>query len=772
MSYANFQFEVDGDGIALITFDMPDRSMNVLAAPVVVDLVAIAERISTDAAIKGAVLTSGKSAFCAGADLSELGGALFDEPASDVLALKRRIYDFGMRLQTTFRKLETCGKPVVAAINGLALGGGLELTLACHRRIAADDNPKLKLGLPEAMVGVLPGGGGTQRLPRMIGAMGAFDLMLQGKQIDAQKALALGVVDELAPTAELVARAKAWVAEPEIIQPDGPRAGEFGLKPGKSGPVNAKAVAPWDKPKFKIPGGGPYHPAGAQVFGGAPAMVRKNTAGNYPAQRLILSCVYEGLQTDIDGGLRIESRYFADLLVRPESQNMIRSIFLSKQDLDKGGRRPAGQEAQAVKKIAVIGAGFMGAGIANVSAQAGIDVVLVDVDQESAERGKGHAEKDLAKRVSRGRMTQERADAILARIHPSANYADFADADLVVEAVFENADLKNKITKEAEAQIRPDAVMASNTSTIPITGLSSASVRPDNYIGIHFFSPVEKMMLVEIITGDNTGDYATSRAIDFVTAIKKTPIVVKDTRGFYANRCVLRFVEQGTAMLAEGYNPALIENGARMAGMPMGPMELSDMTAIDLGYKIMTQTKSDLGDAYVPSPGDPIITKMYELGRYGRKTQKGFYDYSEDGKSKKLWPELAQFAVNGVLPEDQQPDVQLVKDRILFAQALEAARTMEEGIVQDPREADVGSILAWGFAPYTGGVLSFIDSYGQKSILDGPGVGRFLARAEELSAQFPGHIFAIPAIIRDLAAKNETFYQRFGQDAPQPVAAE
>ncbi len=771
MEYTNFKFEVDSDGIALVTFDMPDRSMNVLSNAVIADLTAIADRIAGDDAIKGAVITSAKDAFCAGADLSELGDVTAPGASED--EVKQAIYDMGMRMKGAFRKLETGGKPVAAAINGLALGGGFEVLLACHYRVAASDNPKLKLGLPEAMVGVLPGGGGTQRLPRIIGAMNAFDLMLQGKQIDVAKAQGLGLIHDVAPRAEIVERAKAYVREPEIIEPDGPRAGEFGLKPGKSGPINAKAVAPWDKPGFRIPGGQVYSGGGLQVFGGASPMLRKNSYGNYPAQRYILSCVYEGLLTDIDAGLRIESRYFAKLLVRPESQNMIRSIFLSKQDLDKGGRRPAGQEKRPVETIAVIGAGFMGAGIANVSAQAGITVILVDVNQDGADRGKEHVRADLAKRVSRGRMTQDKADEILARITPTTDYAAFAEADLVVEAVFENSELKNTITKNAEAQIKPDAVMASNTSTIPITGLAEASVRPENYIGIHFFSPVEKMMLVEIITGAKTSDYAISRAIDFVTSIKKTPIVVKDTRGFYANRCVLRFIEQGLAMLAEGYKPALIENGARMAGMPMGPMELSDMTAIDLGYKIMSQTKADLGDAYVPSPGDPIITAMYEAGRYGRKTSKGFYDYSEDGKSKSLWPELHQFAVNGVLPDDQQPDVQLVKERILFAQAIEAARTMEEEIVADPREADVGSILAWGFAPYTGGVLSFIDSYGLTSVTQKADLGRFVARADELHAQFPqNNLFEVPALLRDMAAKGETFYSRFGQAAQQPVAAE
>ncbi|MGF1461857.1 MAG: 3-hydroxyacyl-CoA dehydrogenase NAD-binding domain-containing protein [Maricaulaceae bacterium] len=755
MTYKNFQFEVDGDGVALIAFDQPDKTMNVLSGDVIEEIIALADRIGSDEAITGAVITSGKStAFCAGADLTELGD-LFSQGGEDLSeeALKQKVFDGTYRLNQAFRRLETCGKPVAAAINALALGGGFEITLACHYRIAANDNPKLKLGLPEAMVGVLPGGGGTQRMPRLIGMMNAFDLMLQGKQVDVGKAHMLGLVHDTAPTAELVDKAKAWVKGGEVITAEHPRAGEFGLKPGAK-PVNDRGVQPWDKKGFKIPGGGPFHPAGIQVAMGAPGMLRKNTWGNYPAQRFILSCVYEGLQCDIDAGLRIESRYFSKLLLMAESRNMIRSIFLSKQDLDKGGRRPAGQEKAAVNTIAVIGAGFMGAGIANVSAQAGIDVVLIDRDQEGADKGKAHIEKDLAKRVSRGKMAQDKADAILARVTATTDYAAIKDVDLVVEAVFENSELKAKITDMAEAEISETAVFGTNTSTIPITSLAEASKRPENFIGIHFFSPVEKMMLVEIIQGEQTSDYAISRAIDFVTKIKKTPILVQDTRAFYCNRCVMRFIEQGLMLLGEGVNPALIENGARMAGMPMGPMELSDMTAIDLGYKIMTQTQKDLGDAYVPSPSDPIIKHMYELGRYGRKTETGFYTNTLGGKTTRLWAGLADIPESGVRPEADQPSVDAIKERILYAQAIEAARCMAEGVLSDPREADVGSILAWGFAPYTGGVLSFIDTIGVKT---------FVETADRL-AEAHGPIFAVPNLLRHMAQKGETFYGRFGAE--------
>lgn len=731
-AYKHFRMEVGEDKVALVTFDSPDVSMNVISAEVVEEVEAIAKEIASNDAVRAAVITSGKPAFCAGADLKSLfSGMTADMARLEGDARLKAVYDAAWRLNGSLRALETCGKPIAAAVNGLALGGGLEIALACHYRVMAED---AKVGLPETLVGLFPGAGGTQRLPRLIGAMDAMQMMAQGKQVDAAWAVSKGLANESAPASEVVARARAWAASA------------------------TEAKAPWDQDNFKIPGGKVYTPGGLQVFGGASPMMRRETKGNYPAIRYLLSVVYEGLQVPFDAALRIETRYFAKLLLRPESHNMIRSLFVSKQELEKGGRRPAGQEKREVSTIAVIGAGFMGAGIANVSAQAGIKVVLIDVDQAAAEKGKGHAASYWDKRVSKGRATQEKADQILARIEPTADYSKLADVDMVIEAVFENSELKNKITKAAEEHLRPDAVMATNTSTIPITSLAEASSRPENFIGVHFFSPVEKMLLVEIIQGGETGDYAISRAIDFVTKIKKTPILVRDTRGFYCNRCVLRFMEQGLAMLGEGVTPALIENGARMAGMPMGPMELADMTAIDLGYKIMMQTKNDLGDAYAPSPSDPVITKMYELGRYGQKTQKGFYDYGED-RSKRLWPELSQFAVNGVL--EDQPDLDEVKDRILYAQAIEAARCMEEGVVSDPREADVGSILAWGFAPHTGGVLSFIDTMGAAA---------FVARADALAAKHPGVAFEVPALLREMASKGETFYARFGAGEPAVAA--
>jgi len=722
----HFKFEVDEDGIALLTFDSPERSMNVLSFEAVSEFHEAIKKVADDEKIVGAVITSGKPAFCAGADLSELGGgftAVLGDMKKDPEGAKKKLFEMQYGLNQVFRDLETCGKTFAAAVNGLALGGGFEIVLACHGRFAANDNPKLKLGLPEALVGLLPGAGGTQRLPRLIGLMNAAPILVQGKQLKAAEAVAQGILNGAVPQAELVATAKQWVKE------------------------NPKAKQPWDQDRFKFPGGAPYTPQGFQMFAGASAMVRKESFGNYPAMRNILKAVYEGSQLPMDAALRIESRYFCDLLLNPTSSNMIRSLFLSKQALEKGEARPDGQEKGDIKKVGVIGAGFMGAGIAYVSAMAGIDVVLIDRDDEGAAKGKQLTIDEQAKRVKRGKTTQEKADAIAARIDPTTDYTKLKDVDLIVEAVFENSELKAKITKMAEDVIGDKAVFGSNTSTIPISDLAKASKRAENFIGIHFFSPVHKMNLVEI-----TSDYAISRAIDFVSRIRKVPIVVEDTRGFYANRCVMRYISEGMNMLSEGVKPALIENAAKMAGMPVGPLSLQDEVAIDLAHKVMSQTKTDLGNKYVAGKMDPIITAMVEkYERFGRKNEKGFYVYK--GREKHLWEELGQFAVDGL--QDPQPNVNDVKDRIMYTQAIEAARTMAEGIVHDPREADLGSIFGWGFAPYTGGAISFIDTIGAKA---------FVKRADELAKAY-GEQFEVPDLLRDMAKSGETFYGKFGRKA-------
>ncbi|WP_420472367.1 3-hydroxyacyl-CoA dehydrogenase NAD-binding domain-containing protein [Brevundimonas sp. FT23042] len=720
----NFKIDVDADGIALITFDVPGRSMNTLTGKVMAEIPEWVDRIKTDDAIKGAVLTSGKaSGFCAGADLGDMASGMLG--GSDLQAA----YDAGWKLNGALRALETCGKPVAAAINGLALGGGLELTLACHYRVVGDDS-KIQLGLPEIKVGLFPGGGGTQRLTRLIGVQNALMAMSEGKPWRPNDARGAGVVHEVVAKGTEVEAAKAWV---------------------KGG---GKAVQPWDEKSFKLPGGGPYHPAGMQTFVVGNAMLRKQSYANYPAVLNLMKAVYEGVQVPMDAALRIETRYFIKTLMTPQAQAMIRSLFLSKQELDKGAVRPAGVPKSDPKKVTVLGAGMMGAGIAYVQALAGIETILIDQTQEAADKGKAHVEELLKKRLSRGAITQEKFDALLGSVTATTDYDLIKGSDLVIEAVFENREIKAEVTKKAEAQLEPGAIFGSNTSTLPITGLAEASVRPEDFIGIHFFSPVDKMMLVEVILGEKTGEAAIAKSLDYILKIKKTPIVVNDGRGFYTSRCFATYVAEGLAMLEEGYAPALIDNIGRATGMPRGPLEMHDDVALDLSVKVAKQTAIDLGDKYVPLQGAEIVRKMVEdLGRYGRKNGKGFYDY--DSKPKKLWAglsELAPVTINDSTPElvaDQ-------KQRLLYRQAVEVAKCWDEGVINDPREADVGAILAWGFAPWTGGPITFIDQTGLKA---------FVAKADEYAERY-GDRFKVPQFLRDMADRGETFYGKFsGQKA-------
>lgn len=721
----NFKIDVDADGVALITFDVPGRSMNTLTSSVMAEIPQLVERIKTDDAIKGAVITSGKaSGFCAGADLGDIAGGMIGG------ASLQDAYDAGWKMNGALRALETCGKPVAAAINGLALGGGLELTLACHYRVVENDN-KIQLGLPEIKVGLFPGGGGTQRLTRLIGVQAAMMAMTEGKSFRPNDAKGAGIVHEIAEKGQSVEAAKTWI---------------------KNG---GKAVQPWDDKSFKLPGGGPYHPAGIQNFLVGNAMIRKQTYGNYPAAANLMKAVYEGVQVPMDAALRIETRYFIKTLMTPQAQAMIRSLFLSKQELDKGAVRPAGVPKSDAKKVTVLGAGMMGAGVAYVQVMAGIETVLIDQTQEAADKGKAHVEELLKKRLSRGQMTQEKFDATLALVTATTDYDLIKGSDLVIEAVFENREIKADVTKRAEAQLVEGAVFGSNTSTLPITGLAEASVRPEDFIGIHFFSPVDKMMLVEIILGEKTGPAAIAKAIDYVLKIKKTPIVVNDSRGFYTSRCFSTFLMEGMAMLEEGYAPALIDNVGRMTGMPRGPLEMHDDVALDLSYKIAKQTREDLGDKYVPTEGEDIVARMVEGGRYGRKNGKGFYDY--DTKPKTLWAGLSELAP--VKIDDSTPElVEELKTRLLYRQAVEVARCWAEGVIDDPREADLGAILGWGFAPWSGGPITLIDQTGLKA---------FVETADRLAATY-GDRFKVPELLREMAAKGETFYGRF---APEKKAA-
>ncbi len=706
-------YSVDSDGIAVISWNMPDRSMNVLNNDSIPAFAEAVKKATEDNAVKGAVITSGKPDFIAGADLEMLQGWNGAE----------EMFENGMELQMMFRAIETSGKPFVAAINGTALGGGFEICLACHHRIAAD-NPKARIGLPEVKVGLLPGGGGTQRLPRLIGIQAALPLLLEGTHLNPAKALKAGAIHAVVPADELLAAAKKWVLV--------------------AGPEDA--VQPWDKKGFRIPGGAPMSPNGMMTFTAGNAMLREKTNGNFPAALNIMSCVYEGCCVNIDNGLKIETRYFVKTCSSPEAKNMIRSLFFGIGNANKLASRPKEFPTQKFTKVGVLGAGMMGAGIAYATAMAGIDVVLIDRDQAAADGGKAYSEKLLSKAVGRKKMDQAKADAILSKITTTTDYASLDGAELVIEAVFEDREIKADVTAKSEAVIASDAIFASNTSTLPITGLAEASERPANFIGLHFFSPVDKMPLVEIICGKETSQETLARSMDYVKAIRKTPIVVNDSRGFYTSRVFGTYVNEGIAMLAEGINPALIDNAGKMAGMPVGPLALADEVALDLIYKIRNQTKVDLGDKYIPSPSDDAVTKMVEdLGRVGKREGKGFYDYPEGGK-KHLWKDLAaQFPQ---LPEEEQPSVDEVIKRLIFIQSVETARCLEENVVTTPEDADVGSILGWGFAPSRGGAISQIHT---------TGIATFISECDRL-AQAYGARFTPPQLLRGMAEKGEQFY--------------
>ncbi len=732
MDLKNFRFETDADGVALATWDMPGRSMNVITEGVMDDLAQIVQIVSEDAAIKGCVIASGKDNFSGGADLTMLQGLgrAYEElraTAGEEAAMVR-FFEESRRLSLLFRRLETCGKPFAAAISGICLGGAFELALACHHRVVSDD-PRTRVGLPEIKVGLFPGGGGTQRVARLMQTGDALQMLFKGEQIRPQMAKGMGLVHAVAPKDEIVAQAKAWILG------------------------GGSAVAPWDVPKFKAPSGKVYSPAGMMIWPPANAIYRRETHDNYPAAKAILASVYEGLQLPMDLALKVESRYFAMILRTKEAQAMIRTLFISMGELNKGARRPKDVPPTALKRVGVVGAGFMGAGVAYVTANAGLDVVLIDQSIEAAEKGKAYAHKLVTDQINKGRAKTADREALLARITTSADYADLRDCELVIEAVFEDPKVKAEVIRQVEAAIGPDAIFASNTSTLPISGLAEASARPEQFVGIHFFSPVEKMMLVEIIRGRATGDRAVATALDYVRAVKKTPIVVNDSRGFFANRCVTAYLLEGHKMLLEGVPPAMIESAGRQAGMPVGPLSLNDEVALDLGLKIARATEAQLGpDAVDPGQKQLLVELVENQGRLGRKNRKGFYDYPESAP-KRLWPGLKDLQPTHLDPD--AVDFAELKHRLLVVQALEAARTVGEGVVVDPREADVGSILGFGFAPFTGGALSYIDFMGAQT---------FVALAQSLEAKH-GARFSVPENVLTMARDGGTFYGTAGKQA-------
>ena len=709
----NIKINIDSDGIAILEMDVQDRPMNVITSDFAKELAERVDQVANDEKIIGAIITSSKNDFMAGADLKSMLPSLMK------LSNASEMVDAVMQSNSVSRNIETCGKPFVAAINGTALGGGLEICLACHHRIAID-RPDAVLGLPEVLVGLLPGNGGTQRLPRMIGVQNALELMTQGKHIKPAVAKSMGIIDELSSKEDLIVKAKQWIID--VGDP----------------------VKPWDKKGFKVPGGfDPNTTSTIQVFSIVNAMVAKNTNHNYPAPISIVSSVYEGCQVPIDTGLRIESKYFVKLLRDPVAGNMIRSLFINKQSADKLRARPKGVEKSKVTNLGMLGAGMMGSGIALVSAQAGINVVLLDSTIESATKGKEYTEKYLDKSIALKKITSEKAKAIIDRIHITTDFNDLKDCDLIIEAVFENREIKADVTEKTEKVIADSVIFASNTSTLPITGLAKASSRPKSFIGMHFFSPVERMPLVEIIMGEESSDEALAKSLDYIQQIRKTPMVINDSRGFFTSRVFSQACNEANEMLREGVMPALIENAARQAGYPVGPLAVQDETSIELGHKIHVQTIEDIGDEYKPQSAVDVAEKMYELGRLGKKYRKGFYEYPEDGP-KKIWSGLAEaFPVS-----ETQPDLQLIKDRLMTIQSLDAYRCLEENVLTSPDDGDIGSIFGWGFPPWSGGVFSYIDTIGIKV---------FVERCDDFHKRF-GERFKVPDSLRERANKNESFY--------------
>lgn len=716
MAENTIKWDKDADGIVTLTLDDPTGSANVMNEHYKESMHNAVERLAAEKdSITGVVITSAKKTFFAGGDLKgmmKVGPENAAESFAEVEFIKADL-----------RKLETLGVPVVAAINGAALGGGLEIALACHHRIAADVKGVV-IGLPEVTLGLLPGGGGVARTVRMFGIQKAFmEVLSQGTRFKPGKALEVGLVDQLVSSVdELVPAAKAWITEELKANPE------------------TVAVQPWDRKGYKMPGGTPSSPGLAGILPSFPALLRKQLKGApMPAPRAILAAAVEGAQVDFDTATRIESRYFVSLVTGQTAKNMIQAFFLDMQTINGGGSRPDGIAKQEIKKVGVLGAGMMGAGIAYVSAKAGFEVVLKDVTLEAAERGKGYSERIEAKALERGRTTKEKSDALLARITPTADAADLKGVDFVIEAVFENQELKHKVFQEIEDIVEPNAILGSNTSTLPITGLATGVKRQEDFIGIHFFSPVDKMPLVEIIKGEKTSDEALARVFDYTLAIGKTPIVVNDSRGFFTSRVIGTFVNEALAMLGEGVPAASIEQAGSQAGYPAPPLQLSDELNLELMQKIATETRKAAeatGATYEPHPAEAVVNKMIEIGRPSRLKGAGFYEYV-DGKRVGLWPGLADTFGSGKVDIPLQDMI----DRMLFAEALETQKCIDEGVLTSTADANIGSIMGIGFPPYTGGSAQFIVGY-QGEL--GVGKKAFVARAKQLAERY-GERFNPPA---------------------------
>ena len=704
------QFEKNADGIVILTLDSPNQSANTMNADFRIALEQTVTQLKAESGITGIIFKSAKKTFFAGGDLDELIQAQ-PEQASEF---------FGMiqKMKAEFRYIETLGVPVVAALNGTALGGGWEIALGCHARIALND-PKAKFGLPEVTLGLLPGGGGIVRMVRLLGLQNAFPFLMEGKQFGIDKAKSLGLIQDTADSEqELIDKAIAWVK------------------------ANPKSQQPFDVKGYKIPGGTPSSPQVAQVLAIAPAMLRDKTKGCYPAPEAIMAAAVEGAQVDVDTALTIESRYFTYLATGQVAKNMIGTFWHGLNAIKSGASRPKDVAKWQAKKVGVLGAGMMGAGIAYSTAIKGTQVVLKDVSIENAEKGKAYSQKLLDKRVSQGRMTAEKRDQILSLITPTANASDLEGCDLIIEAVFENQELKAKVTQEAESFLIDGGVMASNTSTLPITGLAQASKDAKNFIGLHFFSPVDKMQLVEIIKGKETSAETLAKAYDYVQQIGKTPIVVNDSRGFFTSRVFGTFVQEGLRLLAEGVHPAKIEMAALRAGMPVGPLAIQDEVSLTLSEHVASETRKALQaegkDLPISGADDVIKTMIHEFNRKGKAAGAGFYEYPENGK-KHLWDGLDHWKKDIDISEQE------MIDRFLFVQALDTLRCLEEGVLESVIDGNIGSIFGIGFAPWTGGALQFLNQYG---------LAEALSRANALEAKY-GERFKAPQLLKDKAQSNQ-----------------
>ncbi|WP_406724202.1 3-hydroxyacyl-CoA dehydrogenase NAD-binding domain-containing protein [Streptomyces sp. GD-15H] len=724
------RWEQDDTGVVTLVLDDPHQSANTMNQAFRDSLAVITDRLEAELqadpdSLRGIILTSAKKTFFAGGDLRDLIRVTPDT-AQD-------LFDGGLAIKRQLRRIETLGKPVVAAINGAALGGGYELALACHHRVALDA-PDSKIGCPEVTLGLLPGGGGVVRTVRLLGIADALlKVLLQGTQYSPRRALENGLVDEVADTRDdLLAKARAFIdAHPESAQP-------------------------WDRPGYRIPGGTPAHPKFAANLPAFPANLRKQTNGApYPAPRNILAAAVEGAQVDFETAQVIEARYFVELAAGQTSKNMIQAFFFDLQAVNSGANRPQGIEPRQVRKVAVLGAGMMGAGIAYSCARAGIDVVLKDVTREAAAKGRQYSEKLCAKAVSRGRTTQEKADALLARITPTAEVRDLAGCDAVIEAVFEDTALKHKVFQEIQNVVAPDALLCSNTSTLPITALAEGVERQGDFIGLHFFSPVDKMPLVEIIKGERTGDEALARAFDLVRQIKKTPIVVNDSRGFFTSRVIGHFINEGVAMVGEGVEPASVEQAAAQAGYPAKVLSLVDELTLTLLRRIRAESRravEEAGGTWTEHPADAVIDRMVdEFDRPGRAASAGFYTYKKDGGRDALWPGLREHFTK---PGYEIP-FRDMQERMLFSEALDTVRLLEEGVLTSVADANIGSLLGIGFPGWTGGVLQYINGY-EGGAGEAAGLPGFVARARELAERY-GERFAPPALLVAKAEKGERF---------------